>query len=116
MRITSGDGDDLVLTRQDRANQIRGTSKPTRGPRGQAHVCLTVQGSGWWKGLGLNTREPVIEGEPRDGVSCTTIARASLTSTFWKAKALGVHTQVGAREVDSGDFADHRVDFVRTRD
>ncbi|MFB3132459.1 MAG: hypothetical protein ACE10K_08055, partial [Rhodothermales bacterium] len=87
-------------------------------PGGRVRVCLEVAAtsSGWWKGIGLDSTQPTLEGERSDGIQCTEILSGRKQVTFWKAKAFGVHTNVGVRRVDLSDRAGYKVVFKWIKD
>ena len=107
----------LTVATDDRADQIEIRSAAIDGASGRVKVCLQVQtSSGWWKGIGLNEREPTLAGEKSDGLKCTTIGPRLLKVTYWKAKMLGVHTPVGTRTLDLRPYKDHAVTFTWRKD
>jgi hypothetical protein len=107
----------LTVTTDDKADQIQIISAPINGPSSRVKVCLQVQtSSGWWKGIGLNEREPTLAGQKSDGLKCTTIAPRLLKVTYWKAKILGVHTPVGTRTLDLRPYKEHAVTFTWRKD
>lgn len=107
----------LTVTTDDTADQIQIISAPIDDASSRVRVCLQVQtSSGWWKGIGLNEREPTLAGEKSDGLKCTTLAPRLLKVTYWKAKLLGVHTPVGTRTLDLRPYKDHAVTFTWRKD
>ena len=107
----------LTVTTDDKADQIQITSAPSDDASSRVRVCLQVQtSSGWWKGIGLNDREPTLAGQKSDGLKCTTLAPRLLKVTYWKAKLLGVHTPVGTRTLDLRPYKDHAVTFTWRKD
>ena len=72
----------------------------------------------WWKGLGIGTRDPDIEGEGEGliGSELTSSLRGEVRFYFWKAKAFGVHTKVGERTVDLTDWDEHELVFKWMKD
>lgn len=107
---------DLFLSTDDSADAIHVTSEP--GNLGESlTLCLTVStASGWWKGVGVNETQPTLEGVAADGDQCMTISPGLKTLAFWKAKGLGVHTQVGSRSLDLSEYAGHRIRLEWTLD
>jgi len=107
----------LNLLTDDGADRIDLATSPMAGAAGQLVICLEVRtASGWWKGIGINSVEPNVQGEASDGIQCTAASPGQLSLTFWKAKGFGVHTQVGTRTVDLSRYASHRVRIVWRQD
>jgi hypothetical protein len=104
------------LRTDDPADRITVSSEPASSGA-QVRLCLNVRtGSGWWKGVGVNQADPSIAGDRTDGDRCASFTPGNLTLTFWKAKGLGVHTNVGSRSLDLTRYAGHRVDLTWTAD
>jgi len=103
----------LTVTTDDKADQIQITSAPIDDASSRVKVCLQVQtSSGWWKGIGLNDREPTLAGQKSDGLKCTTLAPRLLKVTYWKAKLLGVHTPDGPLTLTLRPYKAHVVPFT----
>jgi hypothetical protein len=107
----------LTVTTEDKADQVEIRTAPTDGLAGRLKVCLQVRTeSGWWKGIGLNERDPTLAGQKSDGLRCTTIAPGLINVAYWKAKMFGIHTPVGTRRLDLRQYKDHEVIFTWKRD
>lgn len=103
----------LMVSTKDRADQIDVRTAPMDGLAGRVKVCLQVKTeSGWWKGIGLDERDPTLAGQKSDGLKCTIIAPGLINVAYWKAKALGIHTPVGASRIDLRQYKDHEVIFT----
>ncbi len=103
---------DLVLTTSDPADTIAVTSQTANYPT-WVRVCLSVTStSGWWKGIGLDQTNPTIQGSAADGEQCTNIGPGIISLTFWKAKLLGIHTEVGSGSIDLTQYVGHVVTFT----
>lgn len=105
----SSDGDDI--------RAYTGPS-PNAVPSNRVEVCLEVgeASTGWWKGIGLNTKSPTIEGNRGDGIQCTQVSAASTNVYYWKAKAFGAHTPVGSEVVDLSKAAGKRFTIKWVKD
>ena len=121
---TGADGDNgknppplsMALTTDDDADRILLTTLADPAVA-SLNVCLVhTTESGWWKGIGINSVEPTLQGEKSEGSRCTPVGAGVLRLTFWKAKAFGAHTQVGARTVDLTLYAGHRIYITWQRD
>jgi hypothetical protein len=98
---------------KDEADQVEIRTAPIEGLAGRLKVCLQVQTkSGWWKGIGLNERDPTLAGQRSDGLRCTIIAPGLINVAYWKAKGLGIHTPVGTSRLDLRQYKDHEVIFT----
>lgn len=107
----------IIVTTDDKADQIEVKTTPRDKTGGRMQVCLKVQTeSGWWKGIGLNERAPTLEGERSDGLKCTTIDPGRIDVAYWKAKVFGVHTYVGTRSLDLSQYMNHEVMFTWKKD
>jgi hypothetical protein len=103
----------ITVTTKDRADQVDVRTAPIDGLAGRVKVCLQVTTkSGWWKGIGLNERDPTLAGQKSDGLKCTIIAPGLINVAYWKAKALGIHTPVGTNRLDLRQYKDHEVIFT----
>jgi hypothetical protein len=103
----------FTVTTKDEADQIEIGTAPTEGLAGRVKVCLQVKTqSGWWKGIGLNERDPTLAGQKSDGLRCTIIAPGLTNVAYWKAKGLGIHTPVGTSRLDLRQYKDHEVIFT----
>jgi hypothetical protein len=103
----------ITVTTKDRADQVDVGTAPIDGLAGRVKVCLQVTTkSGWWKGIGLNERDPTLAGQKSDGLKCTIIAPGLINVAYWKAKALGIHTPVGTSRLDLRQYKDHEVIFT----
>jgi TIR domain len=103
----------LTVTTQDKADQVEIRTAPVDGLAGRIKVCLQVKTkSGWWKGVGLNERDPTLASQKSDGLRCTIIAPGLINIAYWKAKTLGIHTPVGNSRLDLRQYKDHEVIFT----
>ena len=103
---------DLALNTDDDADSIKLLSDD-KNDGSQLRVCLSVSTqSGWWKGVGINQTSPTVEGALSDGMQCADTRPGLISFTFWKAKGLGVHTQVGTRVVDLSQYGGYRVSLI----
>jgi hypothetical protein len=103
----------LTVTTEDEADQVEISTAPIDGLAGRIKVCLQVKTeSGWWKGVGLNERDPTLAGQKSDGLRCTTIAPGLINVAYWKAKMVGIHTPVGTSRLDLRQYKDHEVIFT----
>jgi TIR domain len=103
----------FTVTTKDEADQVEITTAPIDGLAGRVKVCLQVKTkSGWWKGVGLNERDPTLAGQKSDGLRCTIIGPGLINVAYWKAKGLGIHTPVGISRLDLRQYKDHEVIFT----
>lgn len=105
----SNDGDDI--------RAYSGPS-PNAVPSDRVEVCLEVgeASTGWWKGLGLNTKNPTIAGDRGDGIQCTQVSAASTNVYYWKAKGFGVHDPVGSEAIDLSNAGGKRFTIKWVKD
>lgn len=103
---------------EDAADEIVMQVEPAEIGAGFVQVCLEVaiDGGGWWKGIGLNSRQPTLEGEEKEGIQCTVIPAQEVKVNFWKAKFGGRHAPVGQGSVDMTEFGGYRVVFKWVKD
>jgi hypothetical protein len=103
----------FTVSTKDEADQVEIRTAPIAGLAGRVKVCLQVKTkSGWWKGVGLNERDPTLAGQKSDGLRCTIIAPGLINVAYWKAKGLGIHTPVGTSRLDLRQYKDHEVIFT----
>jgi hypothetical protein len=103
----------FTVTTKDEADQVEIRTAPIEGLAGRVKVCLQVKTqSGWWKGIGLNERDPTLAGQKSDGLRCTIIAPGLTNVAYWKAKGFGIHTPVGTSRLDLRQYKDHEVIFT----
>lgn len=102
---------DIFLSTGDPADTIEVWSGSTTNTS-SVRLCLDVtSASGWWKGIGIDQTEPTIQGAAADGEQCAYISPEVARVTFWKAKAFGVHTQVGTGSIDLTKYSGYEVHF-----
>lgn len=107
---------DILMTTSDPADTILVSSQPANYPT-WVRLCLTVTStSGWWKGIGVDQTQPTIQGSSADGEQCTNVGPEVVSLTFWKAKAFGIHTEVGTGAIDLTQYAGNTVTFSWSSD
>lgn len=106
----------FILKTDDPDDRVE-VSSATRDLNGQVEVCLNVETeSGWWKGLGIDKKDPSIEAKKRDGITCSITSPRSIEFYFWKAGFLGIHKRVGEHVLNLAAYGDHRVTFEWKQD
>jgi hypothetical protein len=101
----------------DDADRIQVTSQPDANYPTLLNVCLDIRTpNAWWKGIGVGSIEPSVEGEGQGIAGCTRVQAGNLTFNFWKAKLFGVHTHVGSVTLNLSAYAGHEIRFTWQQD
>jgi hypothetical protein len=107
----------VVSLRTDDPADLISVSSQAVNSGSVVRVCLSVStASGWWKGVGVNATDPTMEGDRAAGDQCANFTPGNMTLTFWKAKGLGVHSNVGSRSLDLSRYAGHTVSLTWVAD
>jgi hypothetical protein len=106
-----------AITTFDAVDRIQLTSQADATYPTQLNVCLEIRtSSGWWKGLGVGRTEPTVEGEGQGNLVCARAEPGTVTFNFWKARFFGIHSWVGATEVNLSAYAGHKILFTWQQD
>jgi len=109
---------DFYIPTGDNADRVHVVSEQYQvtGDASKALLCLELVNITWWKGLGVGRTEPTLEVQDNNKIGCTNVPAAQVAITFWKAKMLGVHTQLGGAILDLRGYGGHKVSLRWTAD